>query len=73
MKPCKRCGTPFKPEWLDAINKMSSCCATCQVRNLHDGLGLPTPPSLLDKHTLRPTLTREEYYRKLKPKRKKQK
>ena len=30
-----------------------------------DGLGLPTPPEMIDKYTLHPTLTDEEYQKKL--------
>jgi hypothetical protein len=30
-----------------------------------DGLGLATPPNLLDKHTKVPALTLEEFYRLL--------
>ena len=63
---CKRCGQPFESVLLDAINQMSTCCKLCSMRNLHDGLGLPTPPELLDPHSKDPALTEEEYQRKLK-------
>jgi hypothetical protein len=65
MSKCKRCGKDFEPTLLKALNKLSTHCITCMCRNLHDGLGLPTPPELLDKHTLKPTLSEEEFMRKL--------
>jgi hypothetical protein len=34
-------------------------------RNLTAWLDMPTPPDLLDKHTKHPTLTRDEYRKKL--------
>lgn len=65
-KTCKRCGKLFTPE-RTRLRKMpfTRCCDTCKVRNLTDGLGLPTPPELLDRYTRVPTLTEEEYRRKL--------
>lgn len=30
-----------------------------------DGLGLPTPPEMLDRHTKRPTLTDAEYRKEM--------
>jgi len=35
------------------------------VRNLFDGLSMPTPPHLIDKFTKHPALTPEEYQSKL--------
>lgn len=63
---CKRCGRPFTPE-KTRLKKMpmTRCCDECKVRNLMDGLGLPTPPNLLDPFTTRPTLTDQEYKREL--------
>lgn len=60
---CKRCGKWFFPE----LRSLGSgvCCDQCCVRNLFDGLGLPTPPELLDQHTKYPTLTQAEYQKKL--------
>lgn len=63
---CQRCGKPFKPK----PNKMSATgmtrhCSACQVRNLFDGLGLPTPPEFLDRHTTIPALTGEEWIKKM--------
>lgn len=45
---------------------MTKCCETCQCKNLFDGLDMPTPPSLLDKHTKHPTLSDREWRKKLK-------
>ena len=63
---CQRCGKPFqpKPTKLKTI-PMTRCCETCQCKNLFDGLDMPTPPSLLDRHTKHPTLTDEEWRREL--------
>lgn len=66
MELCKRCGEPFEPVLLEAINKMSTCCEVCTYRNLTDACGLPTPPELLDPHSMDPALTEEEYQKKLK-------
>ena len=65
MDTCNRCGNPFKPEWVPVLKQWNRCCSVCSVRNLMDGLGLPTPPELLDAHTKKPTLTNEEYHRKM--------
>lgn len=62
---CKRCGKLFVPT-LRFGKRLSTCCDNCSFRNLMDGLGMPTPPELLDKHTKVPTLSDEEYRRKLK-------
>jgi hypothetical protein len=63
---CRRCGKLFtpKPTKLKTI-PMTRCCETCQYKNLFDGLDLPTPPDLLDRHTKHPTLTDAEWRRKL--------
>lgn len=61
---CKRCEKEFLPKTLFG-KAMSVCCPSCMVRNLSDFLDLPTPPELLDKHTKIPTLTREEFHRKI--------
>jgi len=65
ITPCQRCQRPFMPEWNDRLGFFSRCCKTCSVRNFFDGLELPTPPELLDRHTVHPTLTDEEWRRKL--------
>lgn len=70
---CKRCGATYPPFYLDGIKTWCSFCSTCMMRNLHDGLGMPTPPELLDRHTKKPTLTNEEYWRKMRPKPRKRK
>lgn len=44
---------------------MSLCCEDCQFRNIMDGLGLPTPPEMLDPHTKDPALTDAEYRKKI--------
>lgn len=63
---CKRCGKPFQPKPTKLrITKMTTCCETCQCKNLFDGLDLPTPPGLLDRHTKHPTLTDAEWRKKL--------
>lgn len=65
-KRCKRCGQLFKPKRLPLKTiPWSTCCDVCGLRNLFDGLGMPTPPELLDLHTLIPTLSQDEYRRKL--------
>lgn len=64
---CKRCGKEFEPHPVPlATIKWSTCCETCECRNFMDGLGLPTHPALLDRHTKRPTITEEEYFKELK-------
>lgn len=67
LPKCKRCGKPFEPRptRLKGI-PMTRCCEECACRNFFDGLDLPTHPSLLDKHTKNPTLTPEEWRRKIK-------
>ncbi len=66
LSACARCGKPFKPEPTGLkVTKWSTCCDECKCRNLLDNLGLPTPPVMLDKHSKLPTLTREEFRRKL--------
>lgn len=62
---CRRCKTFFNPVLLPAINKMATCCETCRLRNILDGLDLPTPPELLDCHTKHPTLTSQEFAREI--------
>ena len=63
---CKRCGKSFRPKPTKLrITKMTTCCETCQCKNLFDGLDLPTPPGLLDRHTKHPTLTDAEWRKKL--------
>lgn len=62
MANCKRCGQPFQPQptKLKTI-KYTRCCDTCKVRNLFDGLDMPTPPEFLDKYTKHPTLSEREF------------
>jgi len=62
---CRRCGRSYKPWKMGADDKPCLCCAGCAIRNLHDALGLPTPPELVDRHTVRPTLSQWEYDREL--------
>lgn len=63
---CKRCGKHFQPKPTKLlVTKMTTRCETCQCKNLFDGLDMPTPPSLLDKHTKHPTLTDAEWRKKL--------
>lgn len=65
-KRCKRCGQLFKPKRLPVKTiPWSTCCDVCGLRNLFDGLGMPTPPELLDPHTKIPSLTKAEYVKKL--------
>ena len=64
---CPRCNEPFDSK-ITKIKKFSfwaKFCENCQYKNLIDGLGLPTPPELLDIYTIWPTLTREEYKKAL--------
>ena len=65
MINCKRCGATFEPEFIKSLKKFHSFCPTCRTRNLFDGLGLPTPPILLDRHTKRPTLTKAEFSKEI--------
>lgn len=64
MKPatCRRCGNRFvpKPTGIKSV-PWSRCCETCGVRNLFDGLGMKTPPELLDYYTKNPALTEREF------------
>ena len=63
---CKRCdkpGGPFKS--LVRNTPDCPCCENCQARNLFDGLDLPTPPELLDKHTKHPTLSQWQYRKEM--------
>lgn len=62
MTLCNRCGEPFEPR-PTRLKKlgMTRCCEKCQFRNLMDGLGLPTPPDMIDRHTRHPALTQDEY------------
>jgi len=62
---CKRCGRSYKPWTMGADDKPAKCCPACAIRNLHDSCGLPTPPDLVDHHTVRPTLSQWEYDREL--------
>lgn len=62
---CRRCSKEFIPAWLDALGRPSRFCGTCMLRNLYDGMNLPTPPDLLDRFTTRPTLSEAEYRREL--------
>lgn len=62
---CKRCGGDFGERYSSVICPESGVCAVCEMRNLLDGLGMPTPPSLLDAHSKYPTLTDEEYLAEL--------
>jgi hypothetical protein len=64
-KPCPRCGRVFTPEWVKVLGCWGKFCDDCGFRNVMDGLGLPTPPSMLDRFTTNPALTREDYYRQL--------
>ena len=68
-KECMRCGQLFDPEEtkraLKILTREPRFCETCMVRNLTDGLDLPMPPELLDKHSKHPTLTDREYREKL--------
>lgn len=52
---CKRCDKPFDPLWMDGQTPRL-CCGACAFRNMLDGLGLPTPPALIDKFTKHPLL-----------------
>ena len=62
---CKRCGQPFQPEFLDALKRFSTCCMDCMYRNLTDACNLPMPPEMLDPHTKNPTLSEDEFRKKL--------
>lgn len=61
MKLCKRCGQSFEPVFQKVLGGYTTCCEPCSMRNVLDGLGLPTPPELLDPYTKKPTLSRAEY------------
>ncbi len=63
---CPRCGNAFIAVWLKSLKKWSNFCGACSCRNLYDALKAPTPPELLDSKTKVPTLTQEEYRRKIK-------
>lgn len=60
---CKRCGEEFEKEPNPLDGKPYTCCVQCRFRNLMDGLGMPTPPEMLDPFTRIPTLTKSEYDR----------
>jgi len=60
-KICNRCEKPFEPVWNNRIGFWSRCCRDCGNRNLYDMLELKTPPALLDKHTVSPALTDDEF------------
>lgn len=61
-KVCKRCGKSFihQPEQLT-----TRFCEMCECRNLMDGLGLPTPPSIVDPYSKHPTLSEREFQNEL--------
>jgi len=66
---CPRCGDPFVPKPTKLLTiKFTRFCETCLVKNLFDLMALPTPPELLDKHTVDPCITEEIYFKKLKEK-----
>ncbi len=69
MKACLRCGKDFDPDAIKlsikGFKREPRFCETCMFRNLTDGLDMPTPPELLDKHSKHPTLTDREYQDKL--------
>ena len=71
LAECKRCGKKFTSKWCASLKMWERCCTTCQVRNLHDGLNMPTPPELIDPHTKHPTLTQGEYDRAVERKKRK--
>lgn len=62
---CKRCHNSFTPYWIDCIDKWSTHCDQCQVRNIFDGLNMMTPPDLIDQHSKKPALTDAEFKRSL--------
>lgn len=65
-KNCPRCGKPFVPERTKLKTlPWTRHCKVCRVRNMFDGMDLPTPPDLLDEYTKNPTLTGEEWRTKL--------
>lgn len=71
MTDCFRCGKPFDEQEVRFAMKLKSLreirfCEMCMFRNLTDGLGLPTHPDMLDRYSKHPTLTEEEYRKKLK-------
>lgn len=65
LTECKRCHRTFMPKWIEGLAIWQHCCETCGARNLFDAMDLPTPPELIDCHSLRPTLTDGEFKRKL--------
>lgn len=62
---CARCGGPFVSRYWVLGRQYNRFCEACGLRNLHDGLGLPTPPQLIDPHSLRPTLSQREFQAEL--------
>lgn len=64
---CQRCEKEFIPKERLIKGKpfIPKCCDKCRYNNLIDGLGLPSHPSLLDKHTVNPALTNHEYNKKM--------
>ena len=62
---CKRCGRPIAAEWIYELGRWREFFEVCQCRNLHDGLGLPTPPELLDKFSLKPALSERDFKKQL--------
>jgi len=68
MKTCKRCGKLFDPnKGITGPNPLIEPrhCSICQTRNLLDGLDMPTPPDLLDKHSRHPTLSERHFQKAL--------
>lgn len=65
LKTCPRCEKSFDENSKDALFPNAVCCPECGMRNLFDGLGMSTPPELLDRHTRKPTLTQEEFRKSL--------
>lgn len=62
-KECPRCHRDFVPHPAAEYKGDTKFCDACRYRNLMDGLGLPTPPAMVDPYTRRPTLTQAEYLR----------
>jgi hypothetical protein len=71
MSDCARCQQPFDPKDSVFTGTPSRFCSACQCRNLFDGLRLPTPPAMLDRHTKVITLTDAEYRKAMMPKKRK--
>jgi hypothetical protein len=69
MRTCIRCNKPFRLKKLHrALNQKRRgyrFCDLCMVRNFLDGMDEATPPHLIDRFTRNPTLTNEEFNRKL--------